>query len=158
VQGEDEPLTAGEADLAGPWKVESLPGHPGAVGVFRLWERPEAGDLPEAAFRHEQTAALCALLLPLVGREPLYYHDDQPAPAAPLPGGHPLTAVYGEQGPQVAGWLRRYHPGVANALHLFESVLRSPYHLAQLLRIAGGVALTQVGRLLVAEPGDLEES
>ena len=79
-----------------------------------------------------------------------------PVPAGPLPGGHPLIAVYGENGPQIAGWLRRYNPEVAAALHLFEAVLRSPYLLAQLLCIAGGVALTQVGRILVADPGELE--
>jgi hypothetical protein len=154
VQGEDEPLTAAEADLSGPWKVAPVPGHPGAVAVLRLWERQEAGDLPEAVFCHDQTAALCALLLPLVGREPLYFLDDQPVPAGPLPGGHPLTAVYGESGPQVAGWLRRHHPEVATALHLFEAVLRSPYLLARLVRIAGGCALTQVGRILAAAPED----
>jgi hypothetical protein len=156
VQGEDDELTATEADLSGPWKVEPLPGDSEAVGVFRLWERPEAGDLPAAVFRHEQTAALCALVFTVVGREPLYFLSDRPAPATPLPGGHPLTAVYGQHGPQVAGWLRSYNREIATALHLFEAVLRSPYLLAQLLHIAGGVALTQVGRILVADPGDLE--
>jgi hypothetical protein len=157
VQGEDDELTATEAELSGPWKVESLPGHPKAVAVLRLWERPEAGDLPAAVFNDKQTAALCALAFTVVGREPLYFLSDQPAPAAPLPGGHPLTAVYGQQGPQVAGWLRCYNREVATALHLFEAVLRSPYLLAQLLRIAGGVALTQVGRILAAAPEDLAE-
>jgi hypothetical protein len=157
VQAEDEPLTAAEADLSGPWKTAPVPGHPGAVAVLRLWERQEAGDLPEAVFCHDETAALCALLLPLVGREPLFFLDDQPDPAGPLPGGYPLSAVYGESGPQVSGWQRRHHPELATALHLFEAVLRSPYLLARLLRIAGGGALQQVGRILAAPPEDLEE-
>jgi len=42
VQAEEEPLTASEADLAGPWKLEPLhpaAGWPGVVAVLRAWER-----------------------------------------------------------------------------------------------------------------------
>jgi hypothetical protein len=126
VQEDDnEPLTAAEADLAGPWKVEWVPGHPGAVAVLREWESLDKGDLPEAVFVDPEIAELCAAGLSLVEREPLFSLQDQLDPAAPVCPGHPVTAVFGEQGPAVCGWLRRYHPGVTAVLHVLEG-LASP--------------------------------
>jgi hypothetical protein len=151
VQAEEEPLTAAEADLAGPWKLEPLhpdAGCPGAVAVLRLWESQEKGDLPEAIFLHQETAALCATLLSLLEREPLFHLHDQPAAAAPLPGGYPILSMYGEQGPVVRGWLRRYRPEMTAGFHLLEGLVRSPLYLATLGDAAGGGALTHVGRLL----------
>ena len=31
----DDSLTAAEAELAGPWKIEPVPGRPGAVAILR---------------------------------------------------------------------------------------------------------------------------
>ncbi len=151
VQAEEEPLTAAEADLAGPWKLEALhpdAGWPGAVAVLRAWESLDKGDVPEAVFLHKETGALCVALLSLLEREPLFHLHDQPAAAAPLPGGYPIVAMFGEQGPMVRGWLRRYHPEVTDGLHLLEGLVRSPFHLATVGDAAGGVALTHFGRLL----------
>jgi hypothetical protein len=151
VQGEEEPLTAAEADLAGPWKLEPLhpdAGWPGAVAVLRLGESLDKGDVPEAVFLHQETGALCAALLSLLAREPLFHLHDQPAASAPLPGGHPVVAMFGEQGPTVRGWLRCYRPEVAAGLHLLEGLVRSPFHLATVGDSAGGAALTHFGRLL----------
>jgi hypothetical protein len=55
--------------------------------------------------------------------------------------------VYGEQGPQVAGWLDRYEPRWAEGLHLLEAIVRSPWALATLLEAAGPGAEEQVGRI-----------
>jgi hypothetical protein len=151
VQAEEEPLSAAEADLAGPWKLEPLhpdAGFPGAVAVLRLWESQDKGDLPEALFLHQETAALCAVLLSLLEREPLFHLHDRPAAGATLPGGYPILSMYGEQGPIVRGWLRRYRPEVTAGLHLLEGLVRSPLHLATLGDAAGGGALTHIGRLL----------
>jgi hypothetical protein len=157
VQGTDDPLTAAEADLAGPWKLEPLhPDHgwPGAVAVLRAWESVDRGDQPEAVFLHQETAALCAALLPLIEREPLFHLHEEPAPNAPLPGGYPVTATYGEQGTVVRGWLRRYHPEIQAALHLFESLVRNPGLLAEVTAAAGGGAITHLGRALAEKhPG-----
>jgi hypothetical protein len=150
IQAEEEPLTAAEADLAGPWKLESLhpdTGWPGAVAVLRHWESLEKGDQPEAVFLHQETAALCAALLSLIDREPLFHLHDHPAPA-PLPGGYTVLSLYGDQGPVVRGWLRRHRPELLTGLHLFEGLVRSPHHLATLGDAAGGQALTHIGRLL----------
>jgi hypothetical protein len=56
--------------------------------------------------------------------------------------------MFGDQGPVVRGWLRRFHPEVAAGLHLLEGLVRSPFHLATVGDAAGGSALTQFGRLL----------
>jgi hypothetical protein len=48
AQAEEEPLTASEAELAGPWKLELLhpdAGWPGAVAVLRVGESLDKGDV-----------------------------------------------------------------------------------------------------------------
>jgi hypothetical protein len=151
VQAEEEPLTAAEADLAGPWKVVPLDPEatrPGAFAVLRLWESIEKGDLPEAVFLHRETAVLFAALLPLLDREPPFSLEEIPAAGGPLPGGHPMTAMYGEHGAVARGWLRIFRPEAAVALGLLEGLVRSPLLLAAVNEAAGGGALTQLGRLL----------
>jgi hypothetical protein len=145
----DESLTAGEADLAGPWKQEPLPGRPGAIAVLRAWE-DLAVDAPEGVFWHPETARLLALALPLLGREPLFHLAETESAE-----GYAVSAVYGEQGSETAGWLRRYEPRVVEALHLLEGLTRWPAALAALLEVAGPGALEQVGRILA---GWVEES
>lgn len=154
VQAGAEPLTASEADLAGPWKLEPVPGHPGAVGVVRAWESLAEGDAPTGVLAHEESAALYAVLLPLLGREPLFHLGVEAVPGGPLPGAYPLTSVFGEQGPQVCGWLPRYHPEAAFALHLLERLVRSPQLLAEVVFAAGAGALAQVGRYLAVRQVD----
>jgi hypothetical protein len=149
----DESLTTAEAEFSGPWKLEPLPGHPGWTGVLREWESLAEGDIPEAVFREEETGVICRVVLPLLEREPLeHLAKDPAAPAADseLPGGYPMVAMHGEEGPQVRGLLRRYNLRLAAAIHLVEGLHRSPAALAALLDAAGGEALEQVGRALVA--------
>jgi hypothetical protein len=148
VQEREETLTAAEADLSGPWKVEPVPGHPGAIAVLREWESLAKGDLPEAVFLHEEIAELCAAGLPLVEREPLFSLHEVADPAAPVCPGHPVVAVFGEQGPAVCGWLRHHHSGVTAVLHTLEGLARSPRQLAAVNAVAGGGALRQMGRIL----------
>jgi hypothetical protein len=139
----EESLTAGEAEYAGPWKCEPVPGKPGTVAVLRSWESLDRGDAPEAVFWHEETALLFAVVLPLVAREPLFHLGDSEESE-----GYPVGAVYGEQGEQVAGWLRRYDSRLIDALHLAEALARSPGALADLLDAAGPGAKEAVGRIL----------
>jgi hypothetical protein len=136
---EDETLTAGEADLSGPWKCEPVPGRPGAVAVLRVWEELDRGDVPEGIFWHSETALLLSLVLPLVGREPLFALCNKEEA-----DGFAVEAVYGEQGSQVAGWLRRHEPRVIEALHLVEAIVRSPI----LVAAAGPGVMEQIGRIL----------
>jgi hypothetical protein len=142
LREQDDSLTAAEAELSGPWKIEPVPGKPGAVAVLRQWEEVEAGDPPVAVLWHEEIARLLSVLLPVIDREPLFYIEDGAAAE-----GYPLVAVYGEQGPQVAGWLDRCEPRWAEGLHILEAVIRSPLALATLLEAAGPGAEEQVGRI-----------
>jgi hypothetical protein len=142
----DEPITAAEAEYAGPWWTRPVPDRPGAVAVLRRWEDVEQGDVPEAVFLQVERALLTSALLPALDREPFFHLAAEPGPE-----GYALTAVYGEQGPQVAGWVRRYEPRLAEALHLLESVVRSPAALALVLVAAGPGAIEQAGRILARE-------
>jgi len=82
------------------------------------------------------------VLLPVIDHEPLFHLEEQETPE-----GFPLVVVYGEQGPQAAGWFDRYEPRWAEGLHLLEAVARSPWALATLLEAAGPGAEEQVGRI-----------
>jgi hypothetical protein len=152
LQADGEPLTAAEAELAGPWKREPVPGHPGAVAVLRAWEDQALGDVPQAVLLHEETALLCSAALPLVDREPLFHLSEAPDadPHGALPGGYPVVSVFGEQGPAVSGWLPRFHPGIVATLHTLEALIRTPQSLADVLVAAGPGTLAQVGRILAA--------
>ncbi len=143
LRDRDEVLTAGEAEYAGPWKCEPVPDKPGAVAVLRAWESLDRGDAPEAIVWHEETALLLAAILPLASRELLFHLSDEEEA-----DGFPITAVYGEQGSQVAGWLRRFEPSLVGALHLAEALARNPPALAAVLRASGGGATEQVGCIL----------
>jgi hypothetical protein len=139
----DESPTASEADLAGPWHAEPVPGRPGSSAVLRVWESLAAGDLPRAELDQEELAQLCALALPLLGREPLFHLYTEAGPR-----GYPLVAVDGERGPVECGAFALYEPELASALHLLQGLARSPAALAGLIEAAGPGALTQVGRIL----------
>ena len=81
-------------------------------------------------------------VLPVLEREPLFYVEDEETS-----DGYPLTAVYGEQGPQIAGWLDRSEPRWVEGLHLLEAIVRWPWALAILLEVAGPGAEEQVGKI-----------
>jgi hypothetical protein len=142
LREQDETLTAAEAELAGPWKTEPVPDKPGAVAVLRAWEDLAAGDRPVAVLWQDERAHLLSLLLPILDREPLFYIEDEATA-----DGYALTAVYGEQGPQVAGWLDRSEPRWAEGLHILEALVRWPWALALLLEVAGPGAEEQVGKI-----------
>jgi len=139
----DGPLTAAEAEYAGPWRMEPVPGGPGEVAVVRAWESLAEGDVPRGVFRQEDVARLWAVALPLAGREPLFHLGEQEEER-----GYPVTAVEGEQGTQVCGWLSLFEPQVVDVVHVLQGLLRSPVALAALLETAGSEALAQVDRIL----------
>ncbi len=147
-------MTASEAEAAGPWKVEPLPGHPGALAVLRACEFLAEGDTPEAVFVEEETAIACAAALPGSEREPLFHLEQAADPDGLLPGGFPVVATWGEEGPVVRGWLRRYNPSLVRDLHTVESLNRAPAALAAVLEAGGGGALERIGRELAARQRD----
>ena len=73
----DDSLTAAEAELAGPWKIEPVPGRPGAVAILRIWEDLAVGDPPVGVLWHLETARLLSVLLQVIDREPLFHLEEQ---------------------------------------------------------------------------------
>ena len=132
----DEPLTAAQADAAGPWIVQILPS-PGWA-VLRRGESLAAGDRPTAVFRERERALLAAAVLPGTGFERLFrlQHERSPEGYAVVSGG------------EVVGHLERYDPEMLAALHTAEVFARLPESLARLLEASGAVALASAGRLL----------
>jgi hypothetical protein len=149
VRGRDESLTASEAEYTGPWKLEPVPGHPGAVAVLRACESLAEGDEPIAIFLEEETAQICAAILPGVERDLYHLHEDGD-PEALMTRGFPVVTSHGEQGPRVRGWLRHYHPEIVRDIQTVELLNRNPAALDGVLEAGGGGALERIGRELAA--------
>ena len=62
----DEPVGSAEADVAGPWQVEKMPGV--GWGVFRAGEGGARQFRPYAVFREQEVALVFAAVLPGTGR------------------------------------------------------------------------------------------
>lgn len=133
----DEPMTAAEAEAAGPWVLLEM--SDGQWGVFRRGQSPERGDIPVASFRWREKALLAAAVFPGTGRDPLYRLSPEPDRE-----GFALRASDGE----VEGHLRLFDEPLRDALHVVECLVRSPEALARVLEAAGGITLRETGRLL----------
>ncbi|HYQ84037.1 MAG TPA: hypothetical protein VEP28_08545 [Rubrobacter sp.] len=140
----DEPPTAGDADVAGPWRIEAVDwrGNRG-FGLFRLGESLARGFAPLAVFPSRWLALLTAAVLPGTGRDPLLRIDKQPD----ADGVYPLL-LPGLQGEEVAGQLRVFDEHLVDALNVVAHLLQSPESLAWLLEAAGAVALERCGAIL----------
>jgi hypothetical protein len=134
----DEPPTAGEADAAGPWRVLELPGR--GFGLFRIGESPARGHRPAAVFRQRWLALLAAAVLPGTGRDAAFRLQKGSGPEG--------FAVETGNGGEVVGHLELFDQNLMEALHVVESLLRSPEALAGLLEAAGQVALERAGAIL----------
>lgn len=132
----DEPPTAAEAELSGPWRVRELPGGDG-FGVFRRGDE-EAGDPPLGRFAGRHLALLAAAALPGLGRASGFRVGPEGGDA-----GYPLL----REGVEV-GALGVFLADLAPALDALEALLRSPPALALLLEAAGPTALERAGREL----------
>ena len=132
----DEPPTAAEAELSGPWRVRRLPGNAG-FGLFRRGDE-EAGDPPLARFAGRHLALLAAAALPGLGRASAFRVGPEAGEA-----GYPLLREGVE-----AGALGVFLAELAPALDALEAVVRSPAALALLLEAAGPTALERAGREL----------
>ncbi len=72
----DEPLTAAEADVAGPWAVEEMPGV--GWGLYRAGEGAARQFRPHAVFRDRAIALLFAAVLPGTGRDKAFRLRKEP--------------------------------------------------------------------------------
>lgn len=132
----DEPLTAGEADMAGPWLMEEIPG--AGWGLFRLGEGTARQFRPFAVFRRQSVALLAAAILPGTGRDPAFRLQLDPELA-----GYAVVSA-GE----LVGHLALFDERVLDALCVVEALVRSPESLAYLLEAAGAIALERAGAIL----------
>jgi len=130
----DEPITAPEADYAGPWSVE--PRRQGGHAVLRA-----ADDRPYAVFDAVEVAQIAAAVLPGTGREKRYRLGKDEDPGR----GYPVFRA-GE----LAGHIQLFDEDLVAALNVLDALLASPYDFAWLLEAAGGLALQHVGRISMA--------
>ena len=131
----EEPPTAGEAELAGPWRVRRIA--PGRFGVFRHGDQ-EAGEPPLGVFAERHLALLAAVAFPGLGRSPVFRVHPEAGGS-----GYPLL----RDGVEV-GTLAPFLADLAPALDALEAVIRSPGALALVLEAAGPTALELAGRAL----------
>jgi hypothetical protein len=146
---EDEPASAAEADVAGPWSIHPSSTAEGreAFGLWRTGERPEWGDAPAGLFRERPTALLAAAVRPFVGRDPFYELGKER-----WNGGFPLL----RQG-EMVGWIDLFDEDWAFGVNVLERFARSPLALARLLEAAGPLALERAGRILREQVQAMDE-
>jgi hypothetical protein len=130
----DEPLTAAEADYAGPWHVEAR--QQGGHAVMR-----PAEEVPYAVFEAVEVAQIAAAVLPGTGREKRYRLGKDEDSGRGFP-------VY--RAGELAGHLQLFDEELVAALNVLDALLSSPYDFAWLLEAAGGLALQHVGRISMA--------
>ncbi len=131
---EPPPITGPEAAWAGPWKVEP---QGGSFYVVR-----ESGGDPVVVTERRETALLLAAVLPVAGRDPLYWIErGEPEAEATLKAARGKDVV-------TAGRLRYEHRDIAESLNVAEYLLRSPTALALLLEAAPFETLEQAGAVL----------
>jgi hypothetical protein len=138
---QDEPPTAGDADVAGPWRIEPIPGH--GFGLFRLGESLARGFAPVAVFPSRWLALIAAAVLPGTGRDPLLRIGKQPD----ADGVYPLF-LPGRDGDEIAGRLQLFDETLLDAMNVAIHLLQAPESLAWLLEAAGTVALERCGAIL----------
>jgi hypothetical protein len=141
----DEPVTAAEADTAGPWHLEP---HPQGWAVLRQGESVEKGSEPTALFQKRDAARLAAAVLPGTGRRPRYRLGKD---AETL--GFPLL----DDG-RVVGHLRFFDEELAAALNVADALVSTPRDLSWLIDGAGGLALDHAGKIALERALDAEAS
>jgi hypothetical protein len=140
----DEPPTAGDADVAGPWRIEPVVWRGGhGFGLFRIGESLVRGFVPVAVFPSRWLALVMAAILPGTGRDPLFRIEKE----ADAEGGYPLI-LPGPDGGEVVGRLQLFDEAAVGAMSVVGHLLQSPESLAYLLEAAGAVALERCGAIL----------
>jgi hypothetical protein len=134
----DEPPTAGEADVAGPWRIVPIPGH--GFGLFREGESLARGHMPAAVFSDRFLALVAAAVLPGTGRDPMLYLSKE----EDGDGFYPITLDDG----QTVGQFQLFNEPLLDAINNAVPVLGSPACLAYLIEAAGAICLERAGAIL----------
>jgi hypothetical protein len=133
----DEPPTGPEADVAGPWFVEPIPGL--GFGLFRAGKSLTRGFRPAAVFPDRWLALLAAAVLPGTGRDPLLRLNQEPDSE-----GYGITLDDGA----VVGHFELFDEPLLDAMNAVVALMRSPWSLAWFLEACGPLALDRCGALL----------
>jgi len=149
----DEPPTAGDADVAGPWRIEPIVWNGGhGFGLFRMGESLARGFAPTAVFPSRWLALLMAGILPGTGKDPLLLLSKQPDahgtyPVALAGGGDGGDGGDDDSRPPV-GFFQLFDERSIDALNVVIHLLQAPESLAYVLEAAGGVTLERCGAIL----------
>jgi len=141
----DEPATAGEADVAGPWHLES--DRRGHWAVLRQGESLKKGNIPTAVFERQETAHLVAAILPGTGRRLRYRLSPDPDAE-----GYPILLDG-----RLAGHTLFFHEDLLVALNVVDALMAAPRDFAYLLAAMGGLALEHVDQIAVARLAEEED-
>ncbi len=134
----DEPVTAAEADVAGPWHLEP---HAQGWAVLRKGESLEKGSRPTAVFQKQDAARLAAAILPGTGRRLRYKLGENPDSIL----GFPIL----DDG-EIVGHMQFFDQDFLAALNMVDALVSIPGDLAWVIDAAGGLALDHVGRIALA--------
>ena len=135
----DEPPTAGEAAVAGPWRIEPVVWRGGrGFGLFRLGQ--SRGARPTAVCPSRWTALILAAVLPGTGRDPLLRLGKDPD----AEGFYPVTLDTGE----VVAHLDLFDDTLIEHANALVHLLQSPLSLANALEAGGAEALGCCGGIL----------
>ena len=139
----DEGPTAPEADVAGPWRVEEIPGE--GFGVFRLGESLARGSVPALVCPSEWLALVAAGVLPGTGRDPMLVLQKDRNPD----GTFSITLENGA----VAGRTQLFDEKLVDSMNTVVHLLRAPESLADVLDAAGLSPLERCGAILDERAG-----
>jgi hypothetical protein len=134
----DEPPTAGEAAVAGPWRIEPIPGR--GFGLFRIGQSLARGGRPAAVCPSRWAALVIAAVLPGTGRDPLLRLAKDPD----AEGFYPVTLDTGE----VVAQLEVFDDTLMEHANALVHLLQAPLSLANALEAAGAEALDHCGSIL----------
>jgi hypothetical protein len=156
----DEPPTAGDADVAGPWRIEPMPER--GFGLFRVGESLARGFAPTAVFPTRWLALLMAGILPGTGRDPLLLLSKQPdahgAYPVALAGEGDDGGDDGDGGPRgPVGFFQLFDEKALDALNVVVHLIQAPESLAYVLEAAGSVTLERCGAILDERAAPPEE-
>ncbi|HYG64297.1 MAG TPA: hypothetical protein VEL74_17095 [Thermoanaerobaculia bacterium] len=134
----DEPPTAGEAAVAGPWRIEPIPGE--GFGLFRAGESVARGHRPAAVCPSRWAAQVFAAMLPGTGRDPLLRLAKEPGGD----GRYPVTLDTGD----LVARLEVFDDTLVEHVNALVHLLRIPDSLAHALEAGGAEALKRCGSIL----------
>jgi hypothetical protein len=131
ISQRDEPPTAGEADVAGPWRILEMPGR--RFGVFRLGESPERDTARRRCSGSGGSLCWRRWSSPARTRDVAFRLHKAAGPKG--------YAIETGNGGELVGHSELFDERLVEALHVVACLVRSPEALANILEAAGPVAL-----------------